>query len=74
MACRRRRRMVRRTKSAAHKQKMVMEAIWKMIPATMMFVPVSVLPSILSASVEAMAPPTAWITRETTSQVTKIQR
>ena len=72
--CSNRRRRVRRTKSAAQRTKTVIEAIWKMIPATIIFVPGSVLPFSWFAAMEAIAPPTAWTTRETMSQVTKMKR
>ena len=72
--CSRRLRIVRRMKSTAQTTKMVIEKSWKTIPATMMCVPVAVSPPILSASPEAMPPPTAWTTSEIMSQVQKIQR
>lgn len=53
---------------------MVIENSWKTMPATMMLVPGAVSPSILLDSDEAIPPPTAWTTREITSQVQKIQR
>ena len=66
--------MDRIRKSIARATKTLMEANWKTIPATMVFVPGSVLPLTLFTSAEAKPPPIAWTIREITSQVQNIQR
>lgn len=63
----------RRKKSAAQARKMVIEASWKIIPATIISVP-GLVSLLLFDSDEAIPPPMAWTTREITSQVQNIHR
>ncbi|KAL0263606.1 hypothetical protein SLS55_002587 [Diplodia seriata] len=62
-------------KTAKSAQKTVMATIWKTMPATMMFVPGAVSPGgVAEAATDAMPPPMACRTSETTSAVQKRMR
>lgn len=67
------RREVRRTKSTAQMTKMVMEAVWNTIPASIRLEPRAVDLRALD-SMEANPPPAACISREIKSATQKIQR
>lgn len=57
------------------KTKIVMAAIWNMIPPTMISVPdLDCSGELAATAAEAMPPPTACTTRERMSQEQKIQR